>query len=259
MTLALADYVDLIDLHGHVAHSALSAVSSDAPLPPHDDNAFDVAVEHWATLEIWHWILTHPDADWQARPTPEAPATYAVAVAGILTEVTALERVLLDLGPDVPLDYFGQPGSSLDVARLLAHEAVTVARRASLAAGRQAPALRPEVAADMVDRALAHWADPEDAVAWRDSPAQLTAPDATRSWWLRYGIAPREQVGSIAPAEPGTPSVSVSAPAATLLSWLEGHDDPVTITGDARDVTDLRSALGHEVAPPPRRRWWRRG
>src|SRR5690606_16634084 len=119
-----------------------------------------------------------------------------------------------------PIDYFGRDGTTYDVARLLAHEAITVAAATSAASGRQAPPLHPAVATDCIDRALGHWAEPDAGVDWHHAPAHLAALDTGRSWWIRFGGAPDGIRTAIAPSVEAPPAVTVTAPAGELLHWL---------------------------------------
>jgi hypothetical protein len=221
--------------------------------------------EHWATLEIWAWSLENPGQHWSAREEPVPPVDHGHAVAAVASELSRLEELLLATGPDAVVDYFGRPGTSAEVARLLAHEAIVFALSTSLAAGRATPGLDPAAAADGIDRALEHWAEPDAGVAWQPQPALLHAtdagaPDRGWSWPVSYGVDRRGDGGAVRAGTEAEPSVVVEGPAAALLRWLHGHEvgHDLTVSGDPDAVRTLRLALGHEMAPEPRRRgWWR--
>ena len=173
--IAFAEHLDLLDLHGRAGAASLGQLDATDTLPPHGTTAEAASLEHWATLEIWAWSLAHPGQHWGGRAEPAAPDGHAATVAAIGAELTRLEDLLRAAGPGVPTDFFGRPGTSGDVARLLAHEAIAVAHAASTAAGRSVPGLSPAVAADGVARALEHWAEPDAHVAWAPRPALLRA------------------------------------------------------------------------------------
>ena len=253
--LPLSQYLDLLDRHGRAALDALSGLAPDARVPPHGPDALGYAREHLSTLEIWAWLLEHPESDWRAYAAGPMPTGYAEVLGAIGRVRDRLTRLLVEVGPDLPVDYFGSPGTSHDVARLLAHEAISVAVAAGEARGVPLPALHPEVATDYVDRILVHWSDPGADVHWYPAPAHLVAADWARSWWVRFSDGE-----AIAPAVEGPASVTVSAPADHLLRWLEGHPaSSVEVGGERAALRAFRRSLGHRVDPPPRRSWWRRG
>ena len=130
-------------------------------------------------------------------------------MAAIGSELTRLEEGLLAAGPDTPIDFFGEPGTTGQVARLLAHEAIGVAHAASLAAGRATPDLSPAVATDGVDRALAHWAEPDAHVAWRPDPVVLRATDTAQSWYLECGSSGRGDHAAFRPTGTRRPGAVV--------------------------------------------------
>ncbi len=261
MDIPYSEHVDLLDLHGRAAVASLGHLGPTDTLPPRGTSAHAATREHWATLEIWAWSLEHPDEHWSTRAEPTAPATHADVLAAIATEITHLEELLLATGPGADLDFFGRPGTSGDVARLLAHEAISVAHAASLAAGRSAPALHPGVAVDGIDRALDHWAEPDADVVWHPRPARLRATDGAREWSVCFGQDRRGDMGAVRPGVVGEPGVVVEGPADALLWWLHDHEvgDTVGVSGDPDTVRTLRLALDHDLEPLPRRRGWWRG
>lgn len=252
-------YVDLLDLHGLAAHRAFAALTANDSMPPRGDRADEVATDHWATLEIWLWILTHPHGNWQGRTPPVRPRSYEDTVAALPPLLAGLEQHLMAAGPDVEVDFFGQPGTTLDVARLLAHEAIARSRSASRAADRQEPPLDPDVAADGIDRALTHWSEARSDLTSHPAPVLIEATDVGASWWLRFGSDDRLDTWSFTFGPPGDPAVRVVAPAVELLGWLEAYDpDTVTVEGDPPVVRTLALALDHPL-PDSGKRWWRRG
>jgi hypothetical protein len=261
--IAFVEHVDLLDLHGRAAVASLGQLGPTDTLPPHGVPAHRATREHWATLEIWAWSLEHPSEHWSDRAEPTPPSDHPDVVAAVAYEVTHLEDLLLAAGDAQPIDYFGRPGTTAEVARLLAHEAITVAHAASLAAGRASPALSPAVAADGIDRALHHWSEPDAQVVWRPERVELRTTDATRSWFVECGLSRRGDDGAFRPAATRDAAAVVSADAATLLWWMHGHpmpDEILEVSGADQDlVTALRHGMGHVVEPAPvRRTWWRR-
>lgn len=265
MDIAFAEHLDLLDLHGRAAVASLAQLGPTDTLPPRAVPAHQATREHWATLEIWAWSLEHPGQHWRERAEPESPADHSALVAAVSAELTRLEDLLLAAGPDQPIDYFGRPGTTAEVARLLAHEAIGVAHAASLAAGRATPALHPAAAADGIDRALDHWAEPDADVGWQPRPALIRATDlgpsdTGRSWTVSFGQDRRGETGAVRAGTGDESSVVVEGPATALLWWLHDHQvgDDVTVSGDPDAVRTLRLALDHELAPAPRRKaWWR--
>ena len=215
MAITFAEHLDLLDLHGRAAVASLGQLGPTDTLPPRGVAAHPATREHWATLEIWAWSLAHPGQHWSGRPEPTPPPDHAALVAAIGSELTRLEEALLAAGPDTPIDFFGEPGTTGQVARLLAHEAIGVAHAASLAAGRATPDLSPAVATDGVDRALAHWAEPDARVAWRPDPVVLRATDTARSWYLECGSSGRGDHAAFRPTRHPAPGRLVSTDAAT--------------------------------------------
>ncbi|KRF35938.1 hypothetical protein [Nocardioides sp. Soil805] len=260
MDIVFAEHLDLLDLHGRAAVASLAQLGPADTLPPHGVPAHAATREHWATLEIWAWTLEHPGRYWSQRVEPSPPQAHGDVVAAIATEISHLEDLLLATGPEADLDFFGRPGTTGDVARLLAHEAVGVAHAASLAAGRGAPMVTPAVAADGIDRALGHWAEPDADVMWQPRPALLRATDTADEWPVCFGQDRRGDVGAVRPGAGGEPVVVVAGPATALLWWLHDHEvgEHVTLSGEPDAVRILRRSLDHEIEPVPRRRGWRR-
>lgn len=259
--LPYSQYADLLDLHGRSAVSAFRVLRPDSTVPPHGSSADVVAREHLGTLEIWAWMLAHPGADWRTREAPAVPASYEDVVTAVAHELDRLEQLLQEVEVERPIDYFGREGTTYDVARLLAHEAISVAVASSRASGRQPPPLHPEVASDCIDRALAHWSEPQAEVDWSPAPAQLVATDTGRSWWVRFGGSLDGSVSAIARGEAEPSALTVTDSSHALLLWLEGYPDttPHVDGADTGTYRLLRAALGHSPEPAPRRRWWRRG
>ncbi|WP_101523899.1 hypothetical protein [Nocardioides houyundeii] len=253
-----AQYLQLLDLHGRAALDVLGALEPGASVPPNGAEALGYAREHLATLQVWAWLLAHPETDWRAYEGGPPPTAYGDVLASIDRQRDQLVRLLVDSGPDLELDYFGRPGTSHDVARLLAHEAISVACATNEARGTAAPPLHPDVASDCVDRALAHWSEPGADVVWHPAPAHLVAADTGRSWWVRF--SEDREVGAIAPGSPGPVALTLADDSDSLLRWLEGYrGTSPQIEGDTATLRALRVALGHRVEPAPSRRWWRRG
>lgn len=262
MDITFAEHLDLLDLHGRAAVASLGQLGPHDTLPPQGVLAHPATREHWATLEIWAWSLEHPGQHWSDRTEPAPPPDHAALVAAISRELTRLEEMLLAAGPDRAIDFFGRPGTTADVARLLAHEAIAVAHAASLAAGRATPDLSPAVAADGVDRALAHWSEPDAHVMWRPDPIVLRATDTAQVWYLECGSGSRGERAAFRPTGTRAPGAIVATDSATLLWWIHGYptaESLLEVSGsDAQLFPLLMQGLGHDVAPPPRRRsWWR--
>ncbi|WP_181312941.1 hypothetical protein [Nocardioides campestrisoli] len=253
-------YLDLLDRHGRAGVEALGRLLPEERVGPLKEEALTYAQEHLGTLAVWEWLLRHPESDWRAYEGQTPPVVLEDVLAEISRVRDELTRLLVDVGPDVELDYFGRPGTSHEVARLLAHEAINVALAASEVSSLEPPALHPDVAADCVDRALAHWAEPGADVLWQPAPAHLVASDTDSSWWVRFGTDREGVLGDIALGSPGRPVLTVTDSAAGLLRWL--HDYPgsgAVVEGEAAAERAFKVALGHRVEPEPRRRsWWRR-
>lgn len=261
VSVTFSEHIDLLDLHGRAGAASLGQLQPDQPVPPRGTVAREVLRDHWATLEIWAWSLENPTGHWSARAEPDAPVDHAGQVAGVVTQVERLEAVLLGSGPDVELDYFGQSGTAAQVARLVAHEAITVAHAASLAAERSAPALSPTVAADGLDQSLGHWESPEAPVKWQPVTMAVRATDIESAWHLELGQANSGATPEFRLVAAADPVVVVEGAAVDLLWWLHGHalpDELVRCSGPADVVAALRSALDHPVRRPPRkrRRWF---
>lgn len=248
--------LDLLDLHGRAAAAALSRLQPDEPVPPRAETAAQVAQEHWATLEIWSWSVANPQSHWGDRDEPPAPAGHDECTRAIGVELDRLEDSLRAAGPDRELDFFGETGTTAMVARLLAHEAIVVAHRASLAAGRQSPAISAPVAVDVVSRALLHWAEPTARVRWHSEPALLRATDTGNEWYVAHGQGAGGE-GAIRPGTPGTPGLDITGTAINLAWWLHGLDAEVSIEGPPEEARSLLASLDLPTAPQPRR-WWRR-
>ena len=239
MAITFAEHLDLLDLHGRAAVASLGQLGPTDTLPPQGVPAHPATREHWATLEIWAWSLEHPGQHWSGRPEPTPPPDHAALVAAIGSELTRLEEGLLAAGPDTAIDFFGTPGTTGQVARLLAHEAIGVAHAASLAAGRATPDLSPAVATDGVDRALAHWAEPDAHVGWRPDPVVLRATDTAQSWYLECGTSGRGDHAAFRPTgtrRPGRHRVDGRGDAPVVDARLPHRGEP------ARGLVERRPA-----------------
>lgn len=256
MTVTFSEHVDLLDLHGRAAAASLVVLTPGTPVPPRGSSRRALANDHWATLEVWAWSLENPNGHWSSRTEPGTPAGHDELVAGLASNLDRLETALLGSGPDAVIDYFGAPGTTAQVARLLAHEAITVAHAVSLAAERQSPALSNEVAVDGIDQALGHWASPEADEKWSPETLALRASDSGDAWHLqvsrpRAGVDPEIRLVPAATAE-----ATVEGAAVDLLWWIHGHPmaDDVVMTGHPETILALRSSLMHPVPETPRRR-----
>jgi len=261
VTPTFTDHVDLLDLHGRHAVVALNELTLDDHMPPRDEPVRALVTEHWATLEIWAWSLEHRGDHWSEREEPVAPTTRAALVADIWTQVHRLTTSLRAAGPGVDIDYFGRPGTTADVARLLAHEVITMAHRANLAAGRAAPALSADVARDGVDHLIGHWSDTGTGIAWQPSTLAISTTDTGDEWQISLPRDVSEAQGQFRIASPQAAAATVRGPAVDLLWWLHGHPVPeevVSLSGGEDDIRDLKQTFLHPVEKPARR-WFGRG
>lgn len=261
MTISFASRVDLLDLHGRAAAASLAQLDPRLPLPPHGTTVRDLTNEHWGTLEIWAWLLEDPDRLWSEHQTAAPPLGQSAVAEAIEPQLRRLRRSLLSLGPDAALDYFGRPGTTAEVAKLLAHGAVTTAYAACRAAGRPALSLSPDAASDGIDQALGHWAVPDAEVQWQPRPVAFRATDTADAWHLALSEPEDGQGVDFWLVPPAEPVAVVEASAGTLLWWVHGYavdDGSVTITADASTIKAIRSALLHPepVEPKPRRKFW---
>lgn len=259
MTLSFSEHVELLELHGRAAVDCLAQLSPEDATLPGGESARQAALEHWATLEIWARTLQNPTVHWSQRARPEAPADYRALVAAIETELRELSRSFDSAGPEVAIDYFGRPGTSAEVARLLAHEAIVVAHRASVAAGHPTMVLHPLVASDGLDQALGHWVSPDASLGGRTDTVAVRATDTKDAWYLSVTRATRDSDEGFRLIEPTRSAVVVEGLSSDLLWWLHGHTVPegtVKLDGDADVIRLLRSVLLHPVAEAPKRRRW---
>ncbi|WP_067436171.1 hypothetical protein [Nocardioides jensenii] len=261
MSVPFLQHVDLLDLHGRAAVASLAQLQPGDRVPPRDASTREVIADHWATLEIWAWSLENPTGHWSTRDEPDSPADHTALVAGVAAQLDRIEAALLKSGPDAPIDYFGEPGTTSQVARLLAHETITVGYATSRAAGRTSPTLAPAVAADGIDQALGHWNAPDASDTWRPETVALRASDTGATWHLGVSRAQPGGLPEIRLVPEGDPQVMVKAVATDLLWWLHGHapaDGTVSVSGDPEALHALRSSLMHPVPEPPRkrRRWF---
>ncbi|MDO5735874.1 MAG: hypothetical protein Q4P15_05320 [Propionibacteriaceae bacterium] len=257
MTLPFAEHLDLLDVHGREVVAGLGQASPGDRMPPLGETAQQMAEDHWSTLEIWAWSLENPTSDWRTRKDRKPPKHYDALVAGISTETRRSVKALASAGPDATIDYFGRPGTVAEVARLLAHEAITKAHSASLVTGRPTPLLPPLAAADGIDQTLHDWACSDTDVAWGQRTVVVRTTDTDDAWYLslsREADVEESRFRLVAPAEP---SVVVEASAAQVLWWLHGHtSSEVSISGDDM-MRALHAIFMHAVEDAPkRRRWW---
>lgn len=210
-------------------------------------------------MEIWAWAVENPMAHWSQRAEPTAPAKYPSLVAGIAAEAKRVETALLFTGPEAEIDYFGRPGTTADVARLLAHEAVAAAHVVSLAAGLPVPKLTVAAARDGIDQALGQWESSAEE-SFLGPVAALGTTDIDDVWHLQLRSAADADEGEFRLVAPVTATATVEGPAESLLWWLHGHGDSesrIQASGSAETVQGLGSALMHpEPEPPKRRRWF---
>ena len=209
----------------------------------------------------------HIGPQWWEEPAGQGPL---VALAWALERSDSQWNAVLAVDyPQLPVDLWEQLQQQRACQALAAlprvngrmhplcglyHRDLAGALRAAVARGAVAPSLPPEVAADGVDRALAHWSDADADVHWYPAPAQLVAADTGHSWWVRFSDGE-----AIMQAAPDAASVTVTAAADQLLRWLEGHPSgTIQVDGDHAALAAFRASLGHLVEPAPRRSWWRR-
>lgn len=257
MHLSFSQHRDLLDVHGRALVSGLSTLQPDAAVPPDGRTVTEVGTEHWATLEIWSWSIRHPDEHWSRREDPPAPADHPALVAGLADLVARLVASLGSAGPDRPIDYFDRPGRTADVARLLAHESVAMAHRITLAAGRPAPALRPEVAGDGLDHVLSHWSSTAVETAPQPQPVAIRTTDTCQEWHLSLAAGSDGLVGDFRLTSVQGPAAVVQGPAAEVLWWVHGLPEPaVEVTGADADVRRVRQTFLQPMGPAPRRRGW---
>jgi len=205
--------------------------------------------------------LENPGLHWRQRAEPESSADYPTLVRGIAAVLDRLVISLLSAGPDASIDYFDRPGTTADVARLLAYEAIAVAHASSLAAGGATMVLRPAVASDGIDQTLGHWASSETESVWEPETVAIRTTDTDDAWHLSLGRARSNSEGEFRVVAPGVPAAVVEGPADHVLWWVHGYATPadvVRLTGAPRRIRDLRSVLMHPEEEPlrPRRRWF---
>jgi hypothetical protein len=268
MTLSFPDRVALLEQHGRAAVDALAQLAPDAAMPPRDDPCRVVALEHRDTVAIWAWCLENPGRHWRAREAPTEPHDDRAVVSDIARQLGRVVSSLRAVGPDLTIDYFDRPGTTAEVARLLAYEAIAMAHAATIAAGRPSPRLAPEAACDGVDHVLDHWASPRSDVEWRRQPVAIRSTACAAEWFIDVP-ASSDDVGELRPAAPtATPAAVVQGLPADILWWLHGYPTPtevgvdveagpgrVTVRGDVADVRALHEALCLPVPKSARRRW----
>ena len=257
MTVSFSEHLDLLDMHGRAAVASLGQLSPDGTVPPRGESVRHAAADHWGTLEIWAWLLENPTGHWSRRAAPKAPADHPTLVAGIAVELGRLETSLLRTGPNTGVDYFGRPGTTAEVARMLAHEAIAVAHAASLAADRSTPTLHPATASDGIDQSLGHWASSDLDAEWRPEALAVRTTDTDSVWHLSLGEATDRPGGAFRLIVPTSPAAVVEGSSENVLWWLHGHASPegaVTLSGDPETTRCLRTVLLHPVEEKPRRR-----
>lgn len=256
MTLSFAENLALLDLHGRAAVASLGQLNPDAELPPRADTVRDVAREHWATLEVWAWSLENPDGHWSERDAPAAPPAHADVVAGIETLVRRLSTSLVAVGPDTDIDYFGRPGNTADVARLVAYEAITVAHRTSQGSPGPTPTVSPAAARDGVEHVITHWSTSQPGIAWQPQTSAIRATDTGGEWHISLPQDTEDRIGDFRIASAQTPAATVQGPAVDVLWWLQGYpipQDVVSVSGNEADVRALKQTFLQPVPKPPRR------
>ncbi len=257
MSLSFSQHLDLLDRQGRAVVASLEVLSPDTPVPPDGGTVTEVGAEHWATLEIWSWSLTHLDQHWSRREDPVAPADHATLVTGISALVDQVVTVLRATGPDRPVDFFDRPGRTADVARLLAHEAITMAHRTSLAAGRPTPVVLPAVASDGVGQALAHWGSSSPATASAAQPVAIRTTDTGEDWYLSLPDDADTLAGDFQLVPAQAPAAVVQGPAVNVLWWLHGLPEPlVQVTGADAEVRKVKGTFLQPVEAAPRKRRW---
>lgn len=256
MTLSFSEHLQLLDLHGRSVVAGLGQLDHDDHVPPRDERVEQVAREHWATLEIWAWSLANPDGHWSEREDPAEPATYADLVAGIGTQVARLTTSLRAVGPDADIDYFGRPGTTAEVARLVAHEAITMAHKVALGAAGVVPAVSPAAGRDGIDHIITHWSTSETDIAWQPQTTAVRATDTGDEWQISLPQDGEQHLGVFRIASAQTPAAIAAGPAVDLMWWLQGHpipEDVVSVSGNEADVRALKQTFLQPVPTPPRR------
>ena len=253
---SFTEHVELLAGHGQLAVTRLAGLPPKARLAPDDATAHKVAHEHWATVEIWSWSLEHRSAAWDQREAPAPPSDHASLLAGIAAEHARLVTLLQNAGPDGPIDYFGQPGTCADLARLLAHETITLAHAATAATGQPWHDLTPQVASDGVRQALSHWSSADPQVAWRQQPVAVHATDTGDEWYLAFPVDVDEFNGEYRLVAAAPPVAVLEGPAEEVLWWLHGWPIPdVSAVGAPEELRLLRQAFLQPDEPRPRRKW----
>lgn len=259
MSLSFAEHLDLLNLHGQVAVALMGRLQPDDPVYDYG-SVRGTAEEHWDTQEIWAWSLENPDHGWQEEyVAPPTPTDYAALVAGIGTQIDRLTTALTRLGPDQPMDFFGDPGTAGDVAKLLAHLAVTLAHSISITAGGSTPELSPTVASDGIDELLAHRSSGWMTADTLRHPALIRATDSGEEWPIWVAADSDPLYGDFRLSVPEPPAAVVEGAAEQVLWWL--HGPPVTahtvsITGSEPAGRAVMVAFEHPVPPVKRTRRW---
>ena len=247
------EYLDLLDAHGRIVVDNLGRLSPEAVVPPIPLSVRATAEDHWSTLEVWVRSLKNPAVHWSKFAESEPPEEYSALVAAIAEELERLSRSFATLDPDTRIDYFGRPGTVVNVARLLAHEVIQVAHASALAAGLSTSPVSPAVASDGIDRALHHWASHEP-VERKEKIVAIRCTDTGQAWHL--ALNGEDNFRLVAPANA---AVHAGGRAQDLLWWLHGHATPkgaVTLEGDKKTIRDLWANLMLSEIEVPKRRWF---
>lgn len=248
MTLPFWQYLDVLQTHGRAAAHSLGQLSPSDAVPPRGEVVREVAESHWAILEIWARSVENPAVHWSRGAQPVTPAHYPTLIAGISDELDRVAGLLAAAGPDVDIDYFARRGTTAEVARLLAHEAITVAFSLGLAAGGRTMPVLPAVASDGIDHTLSHWGTAEADGVWDPNPLAVRTTDTGDAWQLLLGRERSDSEDEFCLVADGVPAAVVEASANNALWWLHGHvqsEGDVAVSGDAETIRRLRSALMH--------------
>ncbi|EON22214.1 MULTISPECIES: maleylpyruvate isomerase N-terminal domain-containing protein [Nocardioides] len=258
--LSFAQYLDLIAHDTMRVVGAMRRTDPSAPVPGCPDWRAGELLTHLIEMnDIWGWLVSHRPHDFgEGFEGVSVPAAHADRLD--LLDVTnhQLVEALRQAGPDEPVCYFGEQAPAVRVARLMALETVMHSRDAEESAGMAVTPIPADAAADGIAQQLAHL-DDGDQAAWLPSGVSLTSTDTGDSWTVL--VAESDLDGTLRLTDQAPVGAQVSAPASTLLPWLfaRTHDPSlVTESGDPSLLRTLRLALGHEVAPLGRRRWWGR-
>lgn len=212
----------------------------DAPVPSCPGWTVADLLGHIGGVQYWaaEASRAQPDDDVDFRDKsaiPEAEermAWFAAATAGL---VDALDRP-----SDEPAWTWIPPGTVGFWQRRQAHEAAMHRVDAELAAGVEAPAIAPELAADGIDEFLT-MVEAFGAAGAGDpgSTLHFHCTDVTGEWLARIGTS-----GVAIEREHAKGDVAARGTASDLLCWLEGRDlvERLEVFGDATLLDRWRAA-----------------